>query len=125
MTDHPEPIDRPPAPSGGFDMNQPTIVSLLYIASFVVGVTGLVGIVLAYVWRNDTPQPWEASHYDYHIRTFWVGLVGFILGGLLSVVLIGIPILIAVAVWVLIRSIVALLRAQKREPMPDPETLGI
>lgn len=116
---------QPPAPAGGFDLNHPTIISLLYLGSFVVGVTGLVGIVLAYVWRSDDPGGWEQSHYTYLIRTFWFGLLGSVIGAVLSLVLIGIPILIAVAVWVIARSVIALLKAQKHEPMPNPETLGI
>ncbi|MCL4673669.1 MAG: hypothetical protein KJZ64_12205, partial [Sphingomonadaceae bacterium] len=85
----------------------------------------LVGIVLAYVWRGDSPAGWEESHYTYLIRTFWFGTIGSVVGVVLSVVLIGIPILIAVAVWVIIRSVLSLVKAQKREPMPDPETLGV
>lgn len=124
LTNRPDP--QTPAPNGsGFDFNHPTIISLLYLGSFVLGVTALVGIVLAYVWRSDNPAAWEESHYTYLIRTFWFGLVGSIVGVILSVVLIGIPILIAVAVWVIIRCVIALLKAQKREPMPNPETLGI
>ncbi len=115
----------PPVRSDGFDFNQPSIVSLLYIASFVVGITGLVGIVLAHIWQSDAPQPWERSHFTYHIRTFWFGLLGFVVSGVLMLVLIGIPLMIAVAAWVLIRSIVALLKAQRHEPMPNPETLGL
>ena len=34
-------------PAGGFDLNRPTIVSLLYLSSFVFGVTAIVGVVLA------------------------------------------------------------------------------
>lgn len=125
LRDRPNPNPQPPAPAGGFDLNHPTIISLLYLGSFVVGVTGLVGIVLAYVWRNDDPAGWEQSHYTYLIRTFWFGLLGSVIGVVLSVVLIGIPIVIAVAVWVIIRSVVSLLKAQKHEPMPNPETLGV
>lgn len=125
LRDRPNPNPQPPAPAGGFDLNHPTIISLLYLGSFVVGVTGLVGIVLAYVWRNDDPAGWQQSHYTYLIRTFWFGLLGSVIGVVLSVVLIGIPIVIAVAVWVIIRSVVSLLKAQKHEPMPNPETLGV
>lgn len=119
----------PPAAASGFELNHPTIISLLYISAFVAGVTGLVGIVLAYIWRGDNPAAWEESHYTYLIRTFWIGLLGSVAGMVLSVVLsavlIGIPIMVATAVWVVIRSVVSLLKAQKREPMPNPGTLGI
>lgn len=114
-----------PAPAGGFDLNHPTIISLLYISSFVLGVTALVGVVLGYVWRDDNPAAWEQSHYTYQIRTFWFGLVGFLAGAVLSIVLIGIPILLATAVWVVVRSVMSLVKAQRREAMPDPETLWI
>ena len=75
--------------------------------------------------QPPTPAGGEQSHYTYLIRTFWFGLLGSVIGVVLSVVLIGIPIVIAVAVWVIIRSVVSLLKAQKHEPMPNPETLGV
>lgn len=112
--------------ASGFDFNHPTIVSLLYLASYVTGITGIVGLVLAYVWRDDAGTPgreWEASHYAYLIRTFWFGLLASVVGIVLSVIGIGLLILLAAAVWVAVRSVLSLVRAQKREPMPDPKTL--
>ena len=117
--------DRKPATSGtssGFDLNQPTIISLLYLASFVVGFTGIVGVVLAFIWRGEPKAEWEASHYQYLINTFWIGLAGSILGVILTIVLIGIPLLIAVAVLVIIRSVMSLVAAQKQAPMPNPNS---
>lgn len=117
--------NRQPVSSGqGFDANRPTVVSLLYLASFVTGITGLVGIVLAHVWSSENQEPWMASHYTYLIRTFWIGFAASIVGAVLSVVLIGIPILLAAAVWVGVRSVMSLLKAQRHEPMPDPQTLA-
>ncbi len=113
---------RPPVAASSFDFNQPTIVSLLYLASCVLGVTGIIGLVLAYVWRGEPHEGWEDSHYTYLIRTFWIGLLGFAVGAVLSIVLIGIFLIIAVGIWVLVRSVLSLLKAQKHEPMPDPTT---
>ena len=48
MNDSPPEETRPasaPATSG-FDLNRPTIISLLYLTSFITGVTGIVGVVL-------------------------------------------------------------------------------
>lgn len=115
------PRSGPPA-SGGFDFNHPTIISLCYLSSLILGFTGIVGIVLAYVWR-DQAQGWEQSHFTYLIRTFWIGLVGSIISFVLMIVLIGFLTGIAVAVWVIVRSVMSLVKAQKQEPMPDPETL--
>jgi uncharacterized membrane protein len=108
---------------GGFDFNRPTIVGLLFLASFAVGITGIVGLVLAYVWKSEPHDAWETSHYAYHIRTFWFGLLGFFIGGVLTLVLIGILIIIAVGIWAIVRTVLSLIKAQKREPMPDPQTL--
>ncbi len=110
------------APAGGFELNNPTIVSLLYLASFVVGITGLIGLVLAYLWKGEHHAEWESSHYQYLIRTFWIGLIGSIAGLILLLIVIGVFVLIGVAVLVVVRSVMSLVKAQKREPMPNPES---
>jgi uncharacterized membrane protein len=120
------PPSRPDAtPAGSFDFNRPTIVGLLYVASCLVGVTCILGLVLAYVWKAEDHQPWEATHYVYLIRTFWLGLAGAVIGSLTLIILIGFPILLAVGIWVLVRTVVSLVKAQRREAIPDPRTLLI
>lgn len=114
-----------PAPSNGFDLNRPTIIALLYLASFVVGITGLVGLILAFIWKGERPNDWTASHYTYLINTFWIGLIGGIVGAILTLLLIGFLILLGVAVLVIIRTIKSLLAAQQRAPMPDPNSWTI
>ena len=118
------PVTPPPPPtqSAGFDFNHPTIISLLYISSFVLGVTIIVGVVLAYVWKGEPHADWETSHYDYLIRTFWIGLIGSVISFVLMIVLIGFLLWIAVAVLVVVRSVLSLINAQKQMPMPNPET---
>ena len=106
-----------------FAFNRPTIISLLYLASCVLFVTGLIGLVLAYVWRGEPHEEWESSHYTYLIRTFWIGLTGALVSTMLMIVLIGFVLLIAVAVLVVVRCVLSLVNAQKQQPMPNPETL--
>ena len=118
---------QPPAPapqsqSAGFDFNRPTIVSALYLSSFVLGVTVIIGVVLAYVWKGEPHAEWETSHYEYLIRTFWIGLIGSVISFILMLVLIGFLLWIAVAVLVVVRSVLSLINAQKQMPMPNPET---
>jgi uncharacterized membrane protein len=120
------PSPPPPATGGTFEFNHPTVVSLLYLAGFVTGVTTIVGVILAYVWKGEAGQPqWMESHYAYLIRTFWIGLIGSIVGVVLTVVLIGIFILLGVAVLVIARSVMSLLAAQKHQPMPNPDSWTI
>jgi uncharacterized membrane protein len=110
------------ATSGSFDFNQPTIISLLYISSFLLGVTALVAVVLAYVWKDQAHAEWEVSHYRYHIRTFWIALIGSVVSIILMIVLIGFLLWLAVAVLVVVRSVLSLINAQKQQPMPNPDT---
>ncbi|MCC6828970.1 MAG: hypothetical protein IT550_12165 [Novosphingobium sp.] len=111
-----------PASSTSFDFNRPTIINLLYLSSAVLGVTGLIGLVLAYVWKGEPHADWETSHYAYLIRTFWLGLIGVGVGLLLAIVLIGFVIWLAVGVLVVVRCVLSLVNAQKQQPMPNPDT---
>jgi len=130
---NPEPIPSGPTPTaadapvavGGFDFNHPTIISLLYLSAALLGITGLVGVVLAYVWRGEAHAEWETSHYEYLIRTFWIALVGTVVSMLLMLVLVGFVLLMAVGVLVLVRCVMSLVNAQKRQPMPNPGTLFV
>ena len=122
----PSPASAPaPAATSGFDFNRPTIISLLYLSSMVLGVTSIVGVVLGYVWQGEAHAEWESSHYEYLIRTFWIGLVGSIVSVMLMLVLIGFLLIIAVGVLVLVRCVLSLVNAQKQQPMPNPTTLFV
>ena len=119
-----EPGVPPPAtPIGSFDFNRPTIIGLLYAGSLLTGISGLIGLVLAYVWKSEPHEPWEATHYTYLIRTFWFGLAGSVLGALTTLILIGFVILLMVCIWMIVRTVMSLVKAQQRAPMPDPQTL--
>jgi uncharacterized membrane protein len=115
-------VQANPTSTSGFDFNHPTIISVLYLASMVLGVTSIVGVILAYVWKGETHEPWETSHYDYLIRTFWIGLAGAVVSVMLMIVLVGFLLLPAVGVLVVVRCVLSLVNAQKRMPMPNPET---
>lgn len=108
-----------PASSSG-EFNQPMIIAACYLGSFVTGLSGFVGIVLAHVWQGDNKEEWAASHFTYLIRTFWIGLIVSVI---LTITFIGILALPLPMIWVGVRSIIILMKAQKREPMPDPQTL--
>ncbi len=106
------------------DGNRPVIVAALYLASFITGVTGLVGVVLAHIWSGDNKGTWVESHYTYLIRTFWFSFLASIVAALLSMVLIGFLLFPVIIVWFGVRSVLSLIKATKQEPMPNPETLG-
>ncbi len=125
-----ETLDRPHE-----DRVLPAVVYGLYILSIpFVWLTVLIGVVLAYANR-DTAGPRMASHYQFLIQTFWksiwwavIGVVLFVFGLIFSVLLIGIPMLIAgclilaaVHIWFYVRIAVGLIYLAQDEPYPRPD----
>ncbi|QDY68386.1 DUF4870 family protein [Qingshengfaniella alkalisoli] len=94
------------------------IVWGLYILSVVVGITSIVGVVLAYIWRGDDPTNPLSTHYRKQIRTFWIALGLAILGLILVIVGVGILILLAVGVYFAVMSIIGLMKALDGKPWP-------
>lgn len=97
------------------------IVYILYLVSLVVGVTNIVGLIMAYVNKGQAPE-WVKTHYRYQIRTFWIGLLYGIIGALLCLVVIGIFVLIFVGVWFIVRCVKGLMAVDKQQAMPNAGT---
>ncbi len=100
------------------------VIYILYLASFVVGITGLVGVVMAYINRGKS-APWIETHYTWAIRTFWIGVLYSLIAALLMIIAVGFVLFFAVAVWVVIRVVVGLQKAGRNEPIANPENWWI
>ncbi len=114
-----------PATTNDFEMNRPTIISLLYLGSFLAGITSIIAVVLSYVWNGERHEGWEDSHYRYHIRTFWIGMVWTavaVAGSIATLFLLAWLLFPAVAVWFGVRAVKALMAAQKHEPIQNVTT---
>jgi len=97
------------------------VVWSLYIASYLsFAVTMLVGVIIAYIKRDELAGTPFASHMTSAIRTFWISLVVSVIGLLLSVIYIGFLVLIVLWIWLLFRVIRGLVRAIDRQPIEDP-----
>lgn len=100
------------------------VVYILYLAHFVplVGwAASIVGLVLAYVERDAAPA-WLASHYTFQIRTFWIGLLYYVVSIALCMVIIGIPLLVATWIWFIVRCSLGLSRLLRNEAYPTPQS---
>lgn len=64
---------------GDFDIKA-KVVWILYVAAILLGVTSVVGVVFAYIWRADTPDGnLFRKHFDGQIHLFWICFIaGFI-----------------------------------------------
>ncbi|WP_374410234.1 DUF4870 family protein [Hydrogenophaga sp.] len=94
------------------------IIYILYAASWLVGVTAIVGIVVNYLKREDAQGTLYESHFTWQIRTFWWGLLWAMLGLLTLVFLVGFVILFASFVWTVYRLVKGLLNWNDGKPMP-------
>ncbi|WP_322106136.1 DUF4870 family protein [Paraburkholderia sp. J41] len=84
------------------------------------GVSVLIAIILNYVKRDEAAGTPYEQHFTWQIRTFWLGLAGHLIGAALIFVLIGIPVLWAVAIWTLYRIIKGWLYLYDNKPLRDP-----
>jgi uncharacterized membrane protein len=108
----------PSAPLASDERQMALVVYILFLVPFG-GLTHLVGLVLAYVTRDTAPD-WLRSHYTFQIRTFWIGLLYFVISGLLCIIVIGVPLLAATTVWFVVRCALGISRLMRNEPYPRP-----
>lgn len=115
------------------DKTLPMVAYVLYLLTFASGFTVFIGLIIAYANRA-TAGPKMESHYTFMIRTFWLSIWWFIIGGLLvlfggvfSLILVGIPFLMlgificsVVGIWFAARCIIGLLHLSRGEAYPRP-----
>ena len=87
------------------------------VTAFVFGVPSIVAIILNYVKRAESRGSFLESHFRWQIRTFWFGLLWTAIGLALLVVLVGILILTATAIWVLYRAIKGWIALSEGRPL--------
>jgi len=95
------------------------IVYILYLVGIVFGPTGIVGVVMAYINRSDAPD-WLKSHYQFQIRTFWIGALYLLVGIILALVIIGYLVLLFWAVWLIVRCVKGMKSLDQKEAHPNP-----
>ncbi|MEA2118063.1 DUF4870 family protein [Halovibrio sp. HP20-50] len=103
------------------DTTMAMVIYALYLASFILGFTSIIGVVIAYVYKGKGPE-WLDEHYRYQIRTFWMSLAYGILFSLLTFVLIGFPLLLALAVWLIIRCVKGFKGLQEKRAPSNVDT---
>lgn len=96
-------------------------VYILYLISLVIPLTGLVGVIIAYVYQ-DKQADWLCSHFRYQIRTFWIGLLYSLIGLLTTFVLIGYLLLLLVMVWLIIRCVKGMQRLDQKAEVENVES---
>ncbi|WP_438970510.1 DUF4870 family protein [Methylophaga sp.] len=97
------------------------VVYMILLVNILVQFLGIIGVIIAYVHKNDAPS-WLQTHYQFQIRTFWIGLLLLVSGGLLWVAGIGAFILLFWLVWLIVRCVKGMMYLDKNQPHPNPTT---
>ena len=97
------------------------IVYACYAVGYFVMFTWLIGVIVAYVKRDDARGTWMESHFGWLIRTFWWSIVWTIVGTILFLTLVLIPVAYIVWglawVWGLYRVIKGWMRLNEGRPV--------
>ncbi|EGW21174.1 transmembrane protein [Methylobacter tundripaludum SV96] len=94
-----------------------TVIYALYAASYFVGITAIIAIVMNYVKKDDVVGTFLESHFRWQIRTFWFGVLWGVLGTITMVFIIGWFVLVADGIWIIYRIVKGWLRLNDGKPM--------
>jgi uncharacterized membrane protein len=84
----------------------PTLVYACYATAFLYGLTMLIGVVVAYWYRESSTGKWYQSHYDYQISLFWKSLAFFLLAIPLTFFYgLGMVIMMGTYIWVIVKIV--------------------
>jgi uncharacterized membrane protein len=109
-----------PRPQAVSNTTLAMIVYVLYFVGYFVGLTALVGVIIAHVQVGEA-DPLLQSHYQFQIRTFWIGVLYGVVGFLLFFVFgIGALVWLWAFVWSLIRNIKGILTLNEGRPIAQP-----
>lgn len=108
------------------DANRPgtttaKIIYILYLVGIFIALTGLIGVIMAYVNQSGAPR-WLQSHYRFQIRTFWIGLLYLLVGAMLTGIGVGWLIILGWLIWLVVRCAQGLRFLDRREAHPNPVT---
>jgi len=94
-----------------------TIEFAIPAVGFLIGLTWIVGVVINYLKIDDVRNTWLETHFNWQLRTFWLGLAGMAVAWPLMVVKIGVLIGFAVTVWAIYRVAKGWLALNDRKAM--------
>ena len=107
------------SPEPSLSTTTPMIIYALYLASIVIPFTFFIAVIIAYVNKSDEAN-FLQSHYQFQIRTFWIGLLYSIVGLLLTFILIGWLVLLFYVIWLIIRCVKGFKYLNNQQPIPNP-----
>ena len=97
------------------------IVYILYLVAIIFPITNLVGVIMAYINKGDSPE-WIQTHYQFQIRTFWIAFLIGIIGAFTAAFGVGVLVLLGLLIWYVVRCVKGMKYLDQKIPVPDPKT---
>lgn len=82
-----------------------TIIYALQAASFLLGITFIVALIINYAKRDDVKGTWLESHFTWQIRTFWFSLLWFVVGVSTVFFVVGYLVILVSTIWLIYRIV--------------------
>lgn len=99
-------------------LKQMTLICyILFLASYLLGITGIIGIIICYIKKGEAQGTFLDSHFKWMIKTFWISLGVSIIGFATWIFIIGMFILFGAFIWGLYRFIKGFLLLQDGKPI--------
>jgi len=95
------------------------LIYILYLVAIVIGLSALVGMIMAYVYQDEAPD-WVRSHYRFQIRTFWIATAMNLAGFFTIFAFIGWGIFLFVFFWYTIRTVKGIQYLNNSQAIPNP-----
>ena len=99
------------------------IVYILYLVAIAVGITSIIGVIMAYVAKDDAPD-WLRSHYHNQINIFWKGLLYGLICLVLTVIIIGAFLFFVLLIWYIVRTVKGMQALSRQEAVANPGSWG-
>jgi uncharacterized membrane protein len=85
-------------------------VYILYICTYFTLITAFIGVIIAYVKKDDARESWLKQHFIWQINTFWVTLWVGVIGVITTLAFIGFLVLALLGIWNIYRIVKGLIR---------------
>ena len=97
----------------------PKLIYILFLGNILIPFLSIIAVVMAYVNKSDAPH-WLQTHYQFQIRTFWIGFLYFFVGASLATVIIGYLIILFAVIWLIVRCVKGVKYLDARQAHPNP-----
>jgi uncharacterized membrane protein len=122
-------IEDPPTPhqdgGGRGTEGERNVVIIAYILHalgvLTAGVITIAAVILGHLKVNDTNSAFIRSHHRWLLRTFWWGLLWYLICGALLLIFVGAIGYVILAVWWIYRIVRGLLAFAEGRAMPLPD----